>query len=309
MHESIRLTDTNSESESTETPVALITGGTDGIGRAVASQLAQAGLRVLLVGRNRDRGFEAARQLRSEQLRSGNPLVEHQFLSADLSLLSETAALANTVSRLTDRLDALVCCAGNFSLRPEWTSEGLERSLVLNYLSRFLLARRFLPALSRAPSGRLVLVSNAGNYGDSLDINDLQYRHGRPGLRVSARTQFANDLLAVELADRYQNTAVEVTCVFPGVVRTDLFRHATGVPRPLRVMLTTLAGRFGLPLDVAADTPAWLATSPQASGLSGSFVGPHRKLRTVPDRARRPDRRQALWDASEALTAEWMAPD
>ena len=53
MHDSIRLTDTNSESESTERPVALITGGTDGIGRAVASQVAQAGIRVLLVGRNR----------------------------------------------------------------------------------------------------------------------------------------------------------------------------------------------------------------------------------------------------------------
>jgi NAD(P)-dependent dehydrogenase (short-subunit alcohol dehydrogenase family) len=49
---------------------------------------------------------------------------------------------------------------GHLSTAPEWTSEGLERNFVLNYLSRYLLARRLLPALIQAASGRLVLVSN-----------------------------------------------------------------------------------------------------------------------------------------------------
>lgn len=54
-----------------------------------------------------------------------------------------------------------------------------------------------------SPSGRVVLVANAGNDPDTLDLDDFFYRRGRPRLRVSARTQFANDLLAVELADRH----------------------------------------------------------------------------------------------------------
>ena len=135
------------------------------------------GDRVLFVGRNEERGAQVLAALREEL-----PGVEHAFLPADLSLLSETARVADEVARRTDRLDAAVFCAGILSTVPEWTEEGLERNFVLNYLSRYLLARRLLPVLEEAPSGRLVLVANAGRYGDSLDLDDLQHRRGKPGL-------------------------------------------------------------------------------------------------------------------------------
>jgi hypothetical protein len=92
-----------------------------------------------------------------------------------------------------------VFCAGIHSTVPEWTAEGLERNFVLNYLSRYLLARQLLPALTAAPSGRLVLVANAGMYRDSLNFDDLQHRRGKAGITVAGRTQFANDLLTTEL--------------------------------------------------------------------------------------------------------------
>ena len=174
-------------SATAEGRVSLVTGGTDGIGRAVALLLARGGDRVLFVGRSAERG---ARVL--AELREALPGVDHAFLRADLSLLSETARVADEAARLTDRLDAAVFCAGILSTVPEWTTEGLERNFVLNYLSRYLLARRLLPTLEEAPSGRLVLVANAGRYRDSLDFDDLQYHRGRPGLRVAERTQFAN---------------------------------------------------------------------------------------------------------------------
>jgi len=289
-----------------DVPTALVTGGTDGIGRAVASRLAVSGFRVLVVGRNFSRGTAQVDAMRAAQASATQPVADHGFLGADLSLLAETAGLADRVRDHTGRLDALVCCAGNFALRPEWTNEGLERSLVLNYLSRFLLAMRLGPLLAQASSGRLVLVANAGTYPDTLNFEDLQYRRGRPGLRVASRTQFANDLLAVELAERWRDTAVAVTCVFPGVVRDDLFRHAIGLPRLLAALLGGLAGRFGVPPEVAADTPAWLASAPEAAELTGSFYGPRRQPRPVPDRARRQDRRTLLWNASEDLTAKWL---
>lgn len=280
-------------------PTALVTGATGGIGNAVARGLARSGFRVVATGRDEQKGAALLEQLAGE--RAGHLEVGHRFVPADLSLLSGTAALADEVARSVDRLDAVVCCAGDFALRPEWTSEGLERCLVLNYLSRFLLARRLLPLLLEAPSGRLVLVANAGRYRDSLDLDDLQHRRGRPGLRVCGRSQFANDLFAVELAERYRGTALEVSCVFPGVTRTDLFASAAGTPRLLRRALTWLAGRVGLAPDEAADTPVWLAAGEAATGLSGSFFGPHSSPIRVPERARRADRRQLLWAASESL--------
>ena len=201
----------------------------------------------------------------------------------------------------------LVCCAGIFALRPEWTDEGFERTFALNYLSRFLLVRRLEPSLRQASSARVVLVANAGKYGDTLDLDDPHYRRGRPGMRVSSRTQFANDLLAVELAERYRGSSVGATCVFPGVVRTDMFRHGTGVPRPLAAVMGAVARRTGLAPEVAAATPAWLADSADAREVSASFFGPNRSVRRIPERVRRPDRRQHLWAVSEQLTAPWLA--
>lgn len=280
--------------------VALVTGGTDGIGRAVALGLARGGDRVLFVGRSEARGAQVLAALR--ELRPG---AEHAFLPADLSLLSETARVAGERARLTERLDAAVFCAGNLSTVPQWTIEGLERTFALNYLSRYLLARRLLPVLEDAPSGRLVLVANAGLYGDTLDFSDLQYRRGRPGLRVARRTQFANDLLATELAERLGGMRVEVTCVFPGVTRTDLFGNAVGLPWFARALVPVLLPLLATP-EVAAKTPVFLAQDVRAADTNGCFFGPNCKPRRVPARALRRDRRSRLWAASEDLVRPYL---
>jgi NAD(P)-dependent dehydrogenase (short-subunit alcohol dehydrogenase family) len=281
--------------------VALVTGGTDGIGRAVALQLARGGDRVLFVGRSAQRGT----QVRTE-LRKSLPGVDHVFLPADLSLLAETARMADEVARHTDRLDAAVFCAGILSTVPEWTAEGLERNFVLNYLSRYLLVRRLLGALMEAPSGRLVLVANAGVYRDSLDFDDLQYRRGKLGLRVAARTQFANDLLATELASRLRGTPVEVTCVFPGMTDTAVFRNARNLPPFVRALASVMVWLMASSPEVAAQTPVFLAQDARAAGIGGRFYGPRLKQRTVPPRARRLERRSGLWAASEDLVRPYL---
>lgn len=277
--------------------VSVVTGGTDGIGRAVALRLASGGDRVIFVGRSAERGAQVL-----NALQQANPLSSHAFIQADLSLLTETARVAAEISRLSRRVDAAVFCAGILSTVPEWTSEGLERNLVLNYLTRYLLASLLLPALSASESGRLVLVSNAGNYADTLDFDDLQHRNGKPGLQVSGRTQFANDLLAVELHERLRDTRIQVTCVYPGVSRTGVFRNARGLPWIARKLIAPLVERvFALDPDVAADTPVFLAQDPLAADAGGRFFGPRRKERPVPARAKRRDRRSALWNTSKAL--------
>lgn len=280
---------------------ALVTGGTDGIGRAVALRLAQQGHGVIIVGRDVDR---AARVL--AELRHCNPRAEHRLIAADLSLLSQASRVADEVLRYTPRLDAAVFCAGVLSFAPSWTTEGLERSLVLNYLSRYLLARRLMPALVDAPSGRLVLVSNAGNYRDTLDFQDFQYRRGKPGLQVSGRTQFANDLLTIELHERASGTGLQTTCVYPGLVRTSVFRNAINLPSWVRWVAPAVQRLVALTPEQAAETPAFLATDTRAASSGGRFFGPHCRERKVPDAAKRPERRAALWAASEALVRSYL---
>ena len=282
-------------------PTALVTGGTGGIGRAVAVELARLGHRVLIVGRDTARGAAVLAKMDQAGLGAGHTLVR-----ADLSLLSETARAAGDITGHTDRLDAVVLCAGVLSVAAEWTDEDLERSFVLNDLSRYLMLRRLLPLLAKASSGRVVLVANAGKYRDTLDLNDLQLRRGGRGLWVAGRTQFANDLLAIELAEQVRGSRIEVTCVFPGLVATDVFGNARGLPRPVRTTAIALQRLAAAPPAAAAQTPVFLASDPAATGVTGSFFGPQRRQRRIPKRVRRPDRRAALWAASEQLVRPWL---
>ncbi len=282
--------------------ISLVTGSTGGIGRAVASRLARGGDRVLVVGRNEERGAEVV-----DELPRPRPNQEHAYLPADLSLLADTARLADAVAARTDRLDALVLSAGVFAGAPEWTTEGLERSFVLNYLSRFLLIDRLLPLLGAAQRPRLVLVANAGKYRDTLDLDAIGPGRAHRRRHLAAASQFANDLLAVELGHRLRGTRIEVACVYPGVVRTEVFRNARGVPRSLRLLASAVQRVVGADPDTAADTPAYLAQDPTAWEVNGRFYGPGRREIVVPDRAARPERRTALWEASEALVVQWRS--
>jgi NAD(P)-dependent dehydrogenase (short-subunit alcohol dehydrogenase family) len=279
--------------------IALVTGGTGGIGAAVAEKLAAEGDRVIIVGRDTTRGAAMVRLMKER-----GPNADHRFLPADLTLLSEAARAADEIAALVPRLDAAVFCAGILSTIPEWTSEGLERTLALNYLSRFLMIRRLLPQLERSASGRIVLVANAGMYPDTLDFDDLQHRRGKRGLKVAGRTQFANDLLAVELASRLIGTSIAVSCVFPGFVRTRVFDNARGLPAGFRFIRPLLEARSISPA-AAAETPAFLAHAPDAATATG-FYGPGRKPRRIPARAMRRDRRTCLWSLSVELVQSYL---
>lgn len=268
---------------------ALVTGGTGGIGRAVAADLARRGHRVIIVGRDEEAG---------RGVPAGLDGTGHEMVRGDLALLRDTARVAAEVRVRTDRLDAVVLCAGVFAAAPEWTDEGLERTLVVNYLSRHLLLRLLLPLVTGAPSGRVVLVANAGRYPDTLDLDDLQMRRGGRGLRVAGRTQFANDLLAVDLAEELRETRVQVSCVFPGVVNTAVFRNARGVPRPLRAVAVAVQRIIGAAPEKAARTPVFLADDPAATG---GFYGPGMRRLPIPERALRPDRRAAVRAVSDGL--------
>ena len=278
---------------------ALVTGGTGGIGAAVALALAAAGDRVVIVGRNRERG-----EAMLARMHARSPL-DHRFIAADLSLMAEARRAVDILHDTTPRLDAAVFCAGILSTVPNWTAEGFERTLALNYLSRYLMARRLLPALGASPSGRLVLVASAGMYRDTLDFGDLQLRRGRRGLAVAGRTQFANDLFAIELSERLGAAGPAVTCVFPGFVRTGVFDNAIGLPFAFRFVRPLIEARSISP-EAAADTPTFLAHAAEAAALGGRFFGPHGTERRIPRRARRPDRRAGLWDLSDELVRRWL---
>src|SRR5260221_8009305 len=115
-----------------EQRIALVTGGTDGIGKVIAHVLAGREIGVVIVGSNAEKGVTAVSELRRS---SGNDQIE--FVQADLSLMRNVDALAAKVREFWPRLHYLVLCAGIMRGRHTLTAEGIETNFAINYLSRF----------------------------------------------------------------------------------------------------------------------------------------------------------------------------
>jgi NAD(P)-dependent dehydrogenase (short-subunit alcohol dehydrogenase family) len=150
---------------------ALVTGSTDGVGRLVARKLGQAGARVLVHGRDAERGARVVADIKA----SGGSA---DFLAADLSALAEVRRLADEAQATVDRLDILINNAGIGTAGPHQTSaEGFELRFAVNYLAGFLLTLLLLPLIKNsAPADRECLVCRTA-------ADRLRRRNADPGLQ------------------------------------------------------------------------------------------------------------------------------
>ncbi|MFI6029815.1 SDR family NAD(P)-dependent oxidoreductase [Amycolatopsis magusensis] len=174
----------------------VITGGTDGIGAALARALAGRGDRVVVLGRNRERG--------ARLVRGGGGLVT--FHETDLSLMSNTRAVAAEIAQAHPVIDGIVFCARYFQTNRVVTAEGLEHNFALFYRSRAVLGEALLGPLER--SERAVVINVAGPGHDTpVDWNDLQSARGYDGVRAMFQAGRLNDFLGVEFAERHPGIA------------------------------------------------------------------------------------------------------
>src|SRR5258708_24349637 len=142
--------------------VILITGATDGLGKAVALQLARSGATLLLHGRDEARGQRTLEEIRAQ---TGNTHL--QWYRADFSQLAQVRSLAERLAREQEHLAFLGnhACIGTTlpggGARQE-SEDGYELRFAVNYLAPFLLTRLLLPTLLQSASARIVNVSSAG---------------------------------------------------------------------------------------------------------------------------------------------------
>jgi len=279
---------------SMEGAVALVTGATGGLGNAVASGLAREGALVVVVGRSMARAEQAM-----EGIRALVPAAVLEPLACDLSDQSSIRAAAARFLSRHDTLDVLVNAAGVFRKERHVTPDGLELTFATNVMAYFLLTKLLLDPLKRAAASgprtsRIVNISS--RYGNTkLKFDDLQTAQGTYSyLRSTPPTMLARVLLTQEFAERLAGTGVVANAVHPGLVRnTTLLQDVGG---PFRWITNT----FGAPAEKAADTPLWLATSPETAAVSGKLWAKHKELPT-PGMGSDPEARRRLWDACSHL--------
>ena len=240
---------------------ALITGSTDGVGRLVAKRLGDAGARVLVHGRSRERGERLV-----AEIEEGGGSAE--FLAADLSALAEVCRLAEAVQQRTDRLNILINNAGigtGGSGAPRQTSaDGHELRFAVNYLAGFQLTRLLLPLIKQSAPARIVNVASAGQ--QPIDFTDIMLTRGYSGTRAYCQSKLAQIMFTVDLAGELHGTGVTANALHPATY-----------------MDTTMVRRAGITpsssVEEGAEAILNLATSPALEGRTGLYFNGLREAR------------------------------
>ncbi len=270
--------------------VVLITGGTSGIGKAAATALATMGAEIVIVGRNPERGEKAAEEIRRA---SGGKV---DLALADLSSQREVRWLAEEFRRRYGRLDVLINNAGLVQSERTETADGIETTLATNHLAPFLLTNLLLDVLKESAPSRVVTVSSeAQRWASGLD--DLQSKEKYRGMPVYGKSKLANIMFTYDLAEKLAGTGVTATCMHPGAVNTRFGLNNRG----FGTILFRALKPFMRSPEQGADTLVWLASSPEAEGLTGLYFADRKPIgaKKVADD---PAARRGLWEKSEELT-------
>jgi NAD(P)-dependent dehydrogenase (short-subunit alcohol dehydrogenase family) len=285
---------------------AVVTGGTDGIGKEIARGLAAQGLRVAIVGRDLAKGARAKEDI---HLSTGNSNVE--FLKADLALVHDSIRLAGELAQRFGALHYLVHSAGIVRSRRELTTEGIESNFATNYLNRFVLTRRLLSNLATAgkrdEAARIVVISGAAQRG-KIYFKDVNMTSNFATLRAVLQFCHANDVFTTEFARRLDAAGlaqrVTVTCLKIGVVKTNIRREFPWWMKSLVPLL--LDPLLAQSREEAAGAALGLLLAPEFEGLSGALFSKIRKFKRVRPTARvlTPDEGRRLWELSERLESK-----
>jgi NAD(P)-dependent dehydrogenase (short-subunit alcohol dehydrogenase family) len=276
-----------------EGKICLVTGSTSGIGKVTARELAKQGATVVLVSRARAKGEATQAEITQA---TGNPHVE--LLVADLSLLADVRRLASEFQHTSPHLHLLVNNAGCAYPTRTLTSEGLEATLVVNYLAPFLLTELLLDRLKASAPARIVNVSSAQHANAHIDFDNLQGEKKYGNLSTYNQAKLAVLLWTYELARRLKGTGVTVNALHPGITATNFPSGMTGV----LAWGMKLSKPLLLTPEKGAQTTLYLATSPEVEGVSGKyFVKSHETTSSNDSYDQTVGAR--LWEVAEQLVA------
>ncbi|WP_407560417.1 SDR family NAD(P)-dependent oxidoreductase [Streptomyces sp. 184] len=218
-----------------EQKTVVISGGTDGMGRAVALERFARGDRVTVIGSSEEKGRALLGQAADPRLR---------FVRADLSSIAEVERVVADVAAEYEAVDALALFANRVSRRRKETAEGLEFTFALYYLSRYLLSHRLRPLLDAAPAPVVVNVAGVGTTAGSIHWDDPQLTRRYGPVRAQLQAGRANDLLGVAFAGGAA-TKARYVAYHPGFTRSGTDSH--DIPL-VRGALKLLARFFARPV-------------------------------------------------------------
>jgi NAD(P)-dependent dehydrogenase (short-subunit alcohol dehydrogenase family) len=266
----------------------VITGGTSGIGRAVALALAAEGATLVIVGRRAAHADAAVAAARRAGARDVDAVL------GDLSSQQDVRRIAAEIGRRHACVHALVNGAGGLFLRRIRSADGIEMTWALNHLSPFLLTNLLLERLERGAPARIVTIASDAHAHGRIDFDDPSRRRGAAAY---AQSKLANVLFTRGLAGRLRDRGVAANAVHPGRVASG-FGWNNGVI--WRLARPFVHGGAMTP-DAAAPDVARLVADPALAGVSGRYFAAGKVVEPAPQ-ALDDDAVERLWTLSARMT-------
>ncbi len=271
--------------------IAIVTGATAGIGWHTARALTDAGVEVLITGRNTDRGVRAAREIGA------------QFHQVDHASIADNLALAEWISGRGRKVGMLVNNVGGAVVAERTvTAEGNELGLALNYLGPVTLTRALLPTL--APDVHVVnVVSSAYTMytGDPFTEPDRYV-----GINAHARAKQLHLLASMSLARRLGDPS-RVNAVNPGMAWTPGTQALTPAAVPAWRFIWPLVRAFQrrASADKAARSSIEWALHPTGTGI---YVESNGRAQPLPKRLTDPGLQDRAWQWPQTYHATGTSP-
>jgi len=279
--------------------ICLLTGSDSGIGKAAAKSLAQLETKLLLVSRSNNRGERAVHEIKT--LTGNNDI--HLFI-ADLSSQESIFNLTGKIKEKFTKIDILINNAGAYFSKRHLTTDGIEATFAVNYLSRFFLTNLLLDLLKQSNEARIINVSGENHRKGKINFNDLSLAENYSAFSANAQSKLADILFTYSLADRLKNTNITVNCLHPGSVATNIIYSDPDANAAGKILYGLVSLFFTKP-EKGSETIIHLVASPEVSQITGKYFI---NKKEVSSSRLSYDKNLAakLWNESERLTSKFL---
>ena len=277
----------------TNNKTILITGATNGIGKAAAINFAESAKSIAFTYRNE----ELAEDLKNE-MQKINPNLSINSFFCDFSVQDSIRECADKIKNDLEAIDLLINNAGVVNTEYSETIDGIENTFAVNHLGYFLFTNLLLDLVKKESESRIINVSSAAHhFVKGMQWDDINYKDDfKMGLKAYGQSKLGNILFTKQLAKKLQKDGVTVNAIHPGGVNTSLGNQNNSLlGRVLKIILKPF---FRSPLK-GANTIIYLA---EIDGLSitGAYWVDGRVAKTS-HYSKNEAEAEKLWRLSEKL--------
>lgn len=274
----------------------VITGGTDGIGRAAARMLYEMGANVLILGRNKAKGEAVVDECTAT---GGQGTVSLQL--CDFSSMNCVKACAKRILTEHGRIDILINNAGVNMTEKIITEDGFETNWAVNYLGPYLLTNLLLKRIQESAPSRVVNLTTNTEFIDHIDVDEIQAKPNFDTGSTYVESKLSMNMFSMDLAQKFEGAGVTVNYLCPGHIKSNLLSNLTGAEKIMGSIISKMAS----PAEVGADRIVRLAVSSEFQSVTGTYVCEDRIKPHHPE-ALISEKRQQIRRITENALAQWL---